>query len=128
MTLKRHIFDVYVAPLDADLEHPDFDAEPLEFLAVNVIQGDMVRAELEGSKQGLPAADKAAMTATTLWVWATLNRTGDLDCKWSEFRGRCVAVQAVKGGERDVDPTQPAAPSGSPSSSLEPSAADLPTG
>lgn len=113
MTLKRHIFDVYVAPVDADGK-PDFDAEPLEFLNVECRQGDIIRAELEGNKQGLPTGDKAAMTGTTLWVWAALNRSGDLDCKWSEFRASCIAVQVVKGADVDVDPTHPA-PSGPPS-------------
>lgn len=131
MALKRHVFDVYVAPLGAD-DKPDFDAEPLEFLNVNVRQGDIIRAELEGNKQGLPDGSKAAMTATTLWCWAALHRAGDLDCKWSEFRTRCIAVQAVKGAngkalEPAVDPTQPA-PSGPPSSSPPTTAEDLGSG
>lgn len=131
MALKRHIFDVYVAPLDDDGK-ADFAAEPLEFLAVEVRQGDIIRAELEGNKRRLPTGDKAAMLATTLWVWAVLQRTGDLSCKWPEFRARCIAVQAVKGAdgkavESDVDPTR-LGRSEQPSSSRPTSAGDPPTG
>jgi hypothetical protein len=131
MALKRHLFDVYMAPLDDDGK-PDFDADPLEFLSVRVVQGDMIRAELEANKQAIPDGTKAAMTSTTLWAWAAMSRTGQTSARWTAFKDSCVAVQPVKTPEgkaatEDVDPTQPA-PSGTPSSSPPTSAEGRPTG
>jgi hypothetical protein len=113
VTLKRHVFDVYMAPIQEG-GAADFDAEPIEYPAVLVVQGDIIRAELEASKQGIPDGTKAAMTATTMWVWAALTRTGGTSLKWTAFKDACVAVQAVKGATQDVDPTQ-GAPSEPPS-------------
>lgn len=106
MTIKRHIFDVEVAPPNADGK-PDWDAEPLEFPGLRVIQADMLRGELEGSKHGISAADKAPMAGQALWIWAALQRTGGVVCKFSEFRARVITIQARKGEDEDVDPTPP---------------------
>lgn len=129
MPLQRIYFDVYVAPLDADGQ-PDFDAEPIAFEHLEIRHGDTLRAELEANRRNTPGANKAPMNGASLWCWAALQRTGLLECKYAEFKERAISVQGVKGagGAIQVDPTQPAAPTGSPSSSPTTSAEDPSSG
>lgn len=74
MPLQRYRYTVALE------DHTD----PLE---VEVTHGDLLRAELEAGRQGIPVDPrKAPQQTTTLWVWAALVRTKVVDLDYRTFR------------------------------------------
>lgn len=108
----------YLRPGSTDVEETE----------VEVWATDEMRAELEGRRQGLrgPVVDSTTRTITDLGdarnldalkVWAALVRLGLYEGKSTAFRNdHCVGIAKVGGDDNPgaaVDPTQPAASTGS---------------
>lgn len=91
---------------------------------VEVTHQDMLRAEQQAHRMGLPGLADAPMTHSSLWAWAALKRMKVLDAKPVEFLNvRLVAMEKVREldddgeplrdddgelvGDPAVDPTQP---------------------
>ena len=102
MPLERERFTVYLNPLD--------DGPPRE-LSVTISHQDMMRAELELSRGGVP--DAAKLNLVTAWCWASLVRQGEYAGPWDRFRDLdCAGLEDA--GTETVDPSQLATPSLSP--------------
>lgn len=80
--------------------------QPEEPIAVPVILGDQLRAELEGRKMGVDL--KMGIHTTALWAWAAMTRLGLYEGKFREFGEACLTAQNADEDEPapDVDPTQ----------------------
>lgn len=79
---------------------------------VRVITADILRAEEVGPTYGV--THRAPIALNTLWIWAASVRTGQTDLSWPDFRAAVTDWQQIGEGV-PVDPTQPAAPTTSPS-------------
>lgn len=81
--------------------------------------GDKLRAELEGKRRNVALTD--SLNLTTLILWCAALRQGDYDEPYEAFVDQVVDYDevpaAMHGLEVAVDPTRPAADTGSPSSS-----------
>lgn len=106
--IKRPAFWVLLAPDGAD---PDTvtDAE-CDTVHVVVNSQDQLRAELEAGQLGLRKVNDTPFHLTVLWLWAAMVRTKQVDCKWPEFKRRCLhyepdkerpAPHTAKGDETD---------------------------
>lgn len=126
MPLQRYRYRVEIA----DPTHPDGTT-----IDVEVTHADLLRAELEANKHGLPVDPrKIPMQTTTLWVWASLVRTRVIDVDYRTFRDgnpqleqppTLIGLEQIKGDDGtaatvDVDPMSREADS--PSLSLPDSA------
>lgn len=78
--------------------------------AVTVRHVDMLRGELENSRQGNP--DSARLNLVTCWCWAACMRLGIYSGPFESFRDRDL-VGLEDGGTETVDPTQPGTPGAS---------------
>ena len=77
---------------------------------VTVRHVDMLRGELEHSRQGNP--DTARLNLVTTWCWAALTREGLYTRSFADFRDRdCLGLE--DDGQETVDPTQAATPAAS---------------
>lgn len=108
MPLKFPRYTVALAPL-GDADDPTTDPVVVE---CTVINGDQLRAELEGPRHGLQKMQDAPLHYTTLWVWASLVRTGDYTGGFREFKDRCLYVEPAtdangEAATETVDPTPP---------------------
>jgi len=75
--------------------------------SVTIHHQDMLRGELELSRNGVP--DTAKMNLVTAWCWAGLTRQGDYTKSFAHFRDmECVGLE--DDGSETVDPTQPVTP------------------
>jgi hypothetical protein len=100
MALERERFLVY-------LQDPD---ENITTHEVAVHHVDMLRGELENSRQGNP--DGARLNLVTCWCWAALTRMGLYSGPYDRFRDfDCVGLE--DDGQETVDPTQPVTPADS---------------
>lgn len=66
--------------------------------------GDQTRAELEGKRMGIRAADMP-ITLQALFSWAAMVREGHFTGRFTQFRDACVWAEGDKGADEDVDPT-----------------------
>lgn len=96
MPLQRFKYRVQLA-------EPFIQDSPFE---VEITHADLLRAELEAGKQGLPVDPrKAPQQTTTLWVWAALVRTGVIDRNYRSFRdGDGDGEPCLVGFEQVTDP------------------------
>lgn len=86
---------------------------------------DYIRWELTAARERWPlietdaagnATVRAPILMTTFLAWAALNRTGQYEGKWEDFRSNdCLGVESLEAAE--VDPTPPEPDTGSLSSS-----------
>jgi hypothetical protein len=98
--LKRPAYHVWVAPTGTD---PDTATEDeLDYHHVVVHHADQLRAELEASKLKLDAR-KFPMHLSSLWLWASMVRTGAFDATYAEFKRAMVAYDPDK--DRDAPHT-----------------------
>lgn len=87
-TIKRPAFYVLLAPADTD---PDtVTDDECDQLHVVVNSQDQLRAELEAGQLGLRKVQDTPFHLTVLWLWAAMVRTKQVECKWPEFKRRCV--------------------------------------
>lgn len=114
------------------------DAEPVEH-EVAVVNGDRLRAELEGPKHGITSPATYPMHYMTLCLWASCLRSKLIeDVAFPEFKDMCLnfdeveAAPAFPGEDAPADPMGPTAagtssPSSSPESSDPSSSGSTPT-
>lgn len=95
------------------LENPDGTTTEHQ---VAIRQGDKLRAELEAPSHGLVDLPHQGMHLMTLWTWAGLNRTHDIDEDFATFRDRCLELEPL-----DDDEVPPTRVAGTPSPSPSPS-------
>jgi hypothetical protein len=115
MPLPRQRFQVELATEDGERIHQ-----------VEILNGDQLRAELEGPRHGMTDPKARPQHYATLVCWAALSRTGDYDGTFRDFMAECALIELVKKeGAELVDPTRPAPGTGSPSSWPPTSEADL---
>lgn len=116
MALKKQLYRVWLTGDDVDGDGRQ----------VEVTHGDMLRGELEAKKHGLSAnPGDNPMHAATLWVWASLVRTGDTSEKFRDFcNAQLLGFNEDKEApDAESDPTRPTAPTSSVSSSPAPTPA-----
>jgi hypothetical protein len=111
--LTRPTYHVWMLPehgQDSDTELTDDQlAEQLEYQYVVVNHADQLRAELEAKRQGLGKPQDTPMHLTSLWLWASLVRTGRYDGKFAEFKTACIAYDPDKEpdpADAEPDPTE----------------------
>lgn len=91
--LKRPAFHVWLAPAGVD---PDTATEDeLDYHHVVVHHADQLRAELEASKLKLDAR-KFPMHLSSMWLWASLVRTGVFGDNYAAFKSAMVSYDADK--------------------------------
>jgi hypothetical protein len=108
---------------------PSPDADPVEH-EVALVNGDRLRAELEGPKHGIHNPATSPMHYMTLCLWAACLRSKVLeDVDFPTFKDQCLEfaeveqVEAFPGDDPAPDPMGPtqagdiASPSSSPASS-----------
>lgn len=79
---------------------------------VRILNGDQLRAELEGPRHKLTDLKAMPLHFQTLWIWASLTRTHVIDDDFRTFKPRLLAYKAVKDDgdpEAGADPTPPGA-------------------
>jgi hypothetical protein len=107
--LTRPTYHVWLLPFgvtDADLNDNDpEDLAELDYQYVVVNHADQLRAELEAKRQGLGKPQDTPMHLTSLWLWASLVRTGRYAGKFAEFKTACIAYDPDK--EPDPADTEP---------------------
>lgn len=92
MALTRERFLVYLQDENENVtEH-----------RVTVHHVDMLRGELENSRQGNP--DNARLNLVTTWCWAAMMRTGDYAKSFPQFRDQDL-VGLEDDGQETVNPT-----------------------
>lgn len=115
MALKRQKYRVWLAgPVTTEGEDSTIET------TIEVRHADMLRAEFEAKKQGIPPiSDGFPMNHTTVWIWCALVRLEQYAGPYQQFsQVDLLEFDSVKdedGGSTDVDPT-PADKSASPSS------------
>lgn len=111
--LSRPAYHVWLAPEGAELDPNATDddlADIAQYHYVIVNHADQLRAELEGKRHGIVKAQDSPMHLTSLWLWASLVRTGKYDGKFAEFKDACVAYDPDKEPDAaDVAPDPTAA-------------------
>lgn len=105
-------------PLVVTLARPtETDPDATVDVKVSVIHPDRLRAEQVAARiGGLPEMKAAPLTFTTLWCWAALKRTGQIDVDARTFLDDvCLGVEKDPDeSAADVDPTQRAQGTDSP--------------
>lgn len=122
MVMRNPVYDVYLTPPEG--YEGDLDADGMVHHRIEVRNQDVLRAELEGNRQGLPAnPSDLPQNTVSLWAWSTLVRERLYDQPYQGFvQDDCYSIEPVRNEVGEVagvpvDPTRPAAPSvsGSPS-------------
>lgn len=119
--MKKNVMVVLMQPDDPA-------AEPVEEI-VTVLLADQMRGELELKRRSNVTAQEAGVNFVAAMSWAALAREGRIKCKFEEFGLRVYEIvrqDETEAGE--VDPTQPAASTGSASPSPSPTPAAAPDG
>ncbi len=92
MPLQRERFVVYLQD----------ENETVTEHHVTVHHQDMLRGELENSRQGNP--ENAKLNLVTAWCWAALTRAGHYTKGFAQFRDlECLGLE--DDGQETVDPT-----------------------
>lgn len=107
--LTRPTYHVWIAPEGVD---PDTAADDqLEYHHVVINHSDQLRAELEARRLQLGSPKDSPMHLTSLWLWASLVRTGGYADKFQAFKTACVAYDPDRVEEDNADPVVPTAAS-----------------
>lgn len=130
-TPRRRVYKVLMNPAGYDpLTADPFDEEGIEEVLCPVVHADQMVGEREAMKRGVTLDQ--AQNVTSVIVWCAMRRRGFFSGTYEEFRDlSCVDIQnAPRPGEdpegEEVPPTEE--PSGSASTSPEPSPASGSTG
>lgn len=113
MPLPRNVFDLDLL----------VDGALVELRGITVTHGDELRAELEGSRRGVPVTLPLALTS--LMLWAACVRLGHFTGRYDEFKhDGLVEYRKVTdptdvdiAGSESLDPTPEVEPTGPASSS-----------
>lgn len=107
--IKRHRFDVWIAPEGTD---PDTVADQdAEYHRVTVTHADELRGELEGSKRSLHPK-RQPMAITSLWIWCAMVRAGLTTDRWETWRDRVLSYDAPDDDEQDGEGDDDDTPTG----------------
>lgn len=129
LTVERYTVLLAVSP----------DTEPVEHV-VAVVNGDRLRAELEGPKHGITSPATFPMHYMTLCLWSACLRSKLVeDVTFPDFKDLCLNFDQVEetdpfpGEDTPADPLGPtkeegtASPSSSPASSVPSTSGSTPT-
>ena len=98
--LHRPAFDVWLLP-EGIADDQAEDQAVHHRVIVN--HADQLRAELQAKQEGLSKPQDAPMHLTSLWLWASMVRTGAYTDKFRAFKTECIAYDKADTAEDDPE-------------------------